>query len=122
MKHYRIDEQIKECWRDSIRDIVEQSSAVKERAHDLIVEMVEEAGGEVELVEDAFCYVFDDRMEAHDKRINSVKVVGGHLSLVYEEDYDELLELDEKSGLVEFDEVDLAEADSYVLADNIGDE
>ena len=122
MKHYRIDEQIKECWRDSIRDIVEQSSAVKERAHDLIVEMVEEAGGEVELVEDAFCLVFDDRMEGHDKRIHSVKVVGGHLSLVYEEDYDELLELDEKSGLVEFDEVDLAEAVSYVLADNIGDE
>ena len=122
MKHYRIDEQIKECWRDSIRDIVEQSSAVKERAHDLIVEMVEEAGGEVELVEDAFCLVFDDRMEGHDKRIHSVKVVGGHLSLVYEEDYDELLELDEKSGLVEFDEVNLAEAVSYVLADNIGDE
>ena len=122
MKHYRIDEQIKECWRDSIRDIVEQSSAVKERAHDLIVEMVEEAGGEVELVEDAFCLVFDDRMEGHDKRIHSVKVVGGHLSLVYEKDYDELLELDEKSGLVEFDEVDLAEAVSYVLADNIGDE
>ena len=47
MKHYRIDEQIKECWRDSIRDIVEQSGAVKERAHDLIVEIVEEAGGEV---------------------------------------------------------------------------
>ena len=61
-------------------------------------------------------------MEGHDKRINSVKVVGGHLSLVYEEDYGELLELDEKSGLVEFDEVDLAEAVSYVLADNIGDE
>ena len=122
MKHYRIDEQIKECWRDSIRDIVEQSSAVKERAHDLIVEMVEEAGGEVELVGDAFCLVFDDRMEGHDRRIHSVKVVGGHLSLVYEEDYDELLELDEKSGLVEFDEVDLAEAVSYVLADNIGNE
>lgn len=116
MKHYRIDEQIKEYWRDSIRDIVEQSSAVKERAHDLIADMLKETGSELELVEDAFCYVFDDRMEAHEKRIHSVKYARGSLSIVYEEDYDELLELDEKSGLVEFDEVELAEAVSYVLA------
>lgn len=119
MKHYKIDEQIKEFWRDSISEIVKQSDALRERTHDLIVEMVRESGGEVELVEDAFCYVFDDRMEAHDKRIHSVRCIRGNLSIVYEEDYDELLELDEKSGLVEFDEVELAEAVSYVLAGSI---
>lgn len=119
MKHYKIDEQIKEFWRDSISEIVKQSDALRERTHDLIVEMVRESGGEVELVEDAFCYVFDDRMEAHEKRIHSVKYARGSLSIVYEEDYDELLELDEKSGLVEFDEIELAEAVSYVLAGSI---
>lgn len=122
MNHYRIDEQIKENWRGSIRDIVEQADVVKEQAHDLIVEMVKEAGGMVELIEDAFCYVFDDRMEAHDRRVHSVKVAGNNLSIVYEEDDYALLELDEKSGLVEFDEIELAEAVSYVLADDIRDE
>ena len=55
-----------------MRDIIEQSDAVKERAHDLIADMLKETGSELELVEDAFCYVFDDRMEAHEKRIHSV--------------------------------------------------
>ena len=121
-KQYKVDEQSREHWGDILRDIVSDAVAIKERAHDLIVEMVGDVGGEVWLADEAFCFTFDDEGVCHEKRVTAVKVDAGKITLVYEDEWDDRYELAEDSGLIEYDKIELAEAVGCVLVDCINDE
>lgn len=119
-KQYKVDEQTREYWSDVLRDIVSDAGAIRERAHEMVVEMVGYVGGQVQLIDDAFCCVFDHDGTCEERCVSAVKIDSGRLILVYEDELGDQCELAEDSGLIEYDKIELAEVVGSVLVDYVG--